>query len=164
MELSSILLSFNCSDNFDWIGYSLDGNTNITITGNKVILVHEVGIHSVILNGIISEGMVIQSDLRYFFTYYQDSPPIQPENLYVIPIFLTSIGIGVIGLLSIVLILSRRKNFMRTSTPVISYAKPQVYENVDSGRDQINFCPFCGAQAMKTYQFCENCGASLKNL
>ncbi|MCJ7650734.1 MAG: hypothetical protein MUP85_19155, partial [Candidatus Lokiarchaeota archaeon] len=157
-----LLLSFNYSDNFDWIGYSLDGTPNITIMGNKVIPLPENGMHSIILNGITSEGMVIQSELRLFTIFIQD-PPI-PDYSDLIPIFLTSIVLGIIALLGITLLLIRRKMFSRTSSIIISPAESRIVENIDSRRDQINFCPFCGAPIQKPYQFCAYCGASFKDI
>ncbi|MBY9003766.1 MAG: zinc ribbon domain-containing protein, partial [Candidatus Lokiarchaeota archaeon] len=153
---------FNYSDNFNWIGYSLDGNPNITITGNKVILVPEIGIHSIILNGITSEGMVIQSELRLFTIFIQDPPIIDYPGL--IPIFLTSIVLGIIALLGITLLLIRRKMFSRTSSIIISPAESRIVENIDSRRDQINFCPICGAKADNINQYCAYCGASFKDI
>jgi len=158
-----LLLSFNQSDNFEWIGYSLDGNPDITIAGNKVIPIPENGIHSVIFNGITTEGMVIQSELRYFITNIQ-SPPTQPENPNLIPIFLTSLGIGIVALLSITFFLLRRKKSPRTSIIMPYQIEAQVNENIDSKSDQPNFCPFCGSRIEMPSRFCAICGASLKNL
>ena len=157
-----LLLSYDTNTNLNWTGYSLDGSPNITITGNKVIPFPEIGIHSIILNGITSNGVLIKSEIRYFtiFSIIQD-PPILPENPDLIPIILTSIGIGIIILLGITLILFRRKISSRTRSTVISRKKSQSDEA--SGSDQFKICPLCHTQIKKTDLFCEYCGVSLKN-
>ena len=160
-----LLLSYSNNTNFDWIGYSLDGSSNITITGNKVIPFPEIGQHSIILNGITSIGMLTKSDLRYFTIGIQNPPipPDAPSPFPIIPIILTSIGIGVILMLSITIFVFRRRIFSRTSSTIISHRKSQLEENVYTGSDQFKVCPFCGTQVKKTNQFCRYCGASLKN-
>ena len=160
-----LLLKYANNTNFDWIGYSLDASSNITITGNKVIPFPEIGPHSIILNGITSIGMLIKSELRYFTIGIQNPPipPDAPSPFPIIPIILTSIGIGVILMLSITIFVFRRRIFSRTSSTIISHRKSQLEENVYSGSDQFKVCPFCGTQVKKTNQFCRYCGASLKN-
>ena len=61
-----ILLSFNNNTNLDWIGYSLDGQTNITIKGNITFPVPLDGIHSIQVFGNDSIGNYYKSDIRYF--------------------------------------------------------------------------------------------------
>ena len=160
-----LLLSYSNNTNMEWVGYSLDGSPNITITGNKVIPFPEIGIHSLILNGITSIGMSTKSELRYFTISTQD-PPIPPEipsPFPIIPIILASIGIGIIALLSITIILLRRRIPRRTSSTIISREKSQLDEDIASGSDQFKVCPFCRTQIKKTNQFCTYCGASLKD-
>ena len=61
-----ILLSFENSTAFDWMGYSLDGQANITILGNTTISLPNDGMHSIRLFGRDSLGDIYHSDLRYF--------------------------------------------------------------------------------------------------
>jgi hypothetical protein len=107
-----LLISYTNNTNFDWIGYSLDGSSNITITEIKVIPLPENGIHSIVLNGITSTGTSIQSDVRYFTINFQEPPlpPKIPEPLNFVPIILNSMGIGIIFLLSITLFLFINNN------------------------------------------------------
>ena len=157
-----LLLSYTNTTNLNWIGYSLDGSPNITITGNKVIPFPENGVHSIILNGITSNGVLIKSELRSFTILLQD-PYIPPENPYMFLIVYASIGIAIITLLSIALFLFRRRIHSRTSSTIISYEKPQLDENVKIGSDLFKVCPLCHAQIKRTDQFCVFCGKSLKN-
>ncbi|GAJ01249.1 unnamed protein product, partial [marine sediment metagenome] len=61
-----LLLSFDNSTNFDWIGYSLDGQANKTILGNTTIPMPEDGSHYIQISGYSSLGTTYQSDIRYF--------------------------------------------------------------------------------------------------
>ena len=157
-----LLLSYTNTTNLNWLSYSLDGNPNITITGNKVIPFPENGVHSIVLNGNTSNGVLIKSDLRIFSIFLQD-PYMPPENPYMIIIIFASIGTGIIALLSIAIFLFRRRIPSRTSSIIISHEKPQLDERIDSGSDQFKFCPLCQAQIKKIDQFCVFCGTSLKN-
>jgi hypothetical protein len=62
-----LLLSFT-PDNFDWMAYSLDNNSNRTISGNTTISMPEDGIHSIRVFGINSTGgfYEYESDIIYF--------------------------------------------------------------------------------------------------
>ncbi|MEJ2251050.1 MAG: hypothetical protein P8Y97_15535, partial [Candidatus Lokiarchaeota archaeon] len=68
-----ILLDFNCSFEWNWIGYSLDGQTIQSIDGDLVLETPAVGIHSLQLYANDSYGKMISSDLR-FFTILLASP------------------------------------------------------------------------------------------
>ncbi|MEJ2249301.1 MAG: hypothetical protein P8Y97_06530, partial [Candidatus Lokiarchaeota archaeon] len=68
-----ILLDFNCSFKWNWIGYSLDGQTNKSIDGDLVLEMPAVGIHSLQLFANDSYGKMISSRLR-FFTILPASP------------------------------------------------------------------------------------------
>ncbi len=75
-----LLISFENSIPMDWIGYSLDGQNNKTILGDKTIPYPEEGSHTLKLFGNDSLGNIYQSDLRYF----KISPIniLTPENKY----------------------------------------------------------------------------------
>ncbi len=64
-----LLLSFTNSTMLDWIGYSLDSQSNKTIFGNTTIPMPEEGIHSIQVFGEIL-GTTYQSDKRYFTLDY----------------------------------------------------------------------------------------------
>jgi hypothetical protein len=159
----ALLLNYDTSGNQNWYkiwmgsgfdatpGICMDSQSNIYIVGYSDT--DSVGGYDVLL-------------IKYKNTPGPEipDPPIPPENPYLIPIILTSLGVGIILLLSITLILFRRKIFGRTSSTIISHRKSQLDEDVDFGSYQFNFCPFCGTHLKKTYQYCVNCGASLKNI
>jgi hypothetical protein len=157
-----LLLSYTNTTNLVWIGYSLDGSPNITITGNKVILFPENGMHSIILYGITSNSILIKSEPRDFAILFQD-PYIPLENPYIVLITFVGIGTGIIILLGIAIFLFRRRIPSRTSSTIISHKKPQLDENADSGSDRFKACPLCHTQIKATDQFCEYCGTSLKS-
>lgn len=61
-----LLLNFESSVNLDWIGYSLDGQSNETILGNTTIPIPSDGPHTLKVFGNDSLGTNYQSDLRHF--------------------------------------------------------------------------------------------------
>ncbi|MFX0027136.1 MAG: hypothetical protein ACFE8M_12050 [Candidatus Hermodarchaeota archaeon] len=73
-----LLLSFNSGTTLDWIGHSLDGQTNKTILGNTTIPIPEKGAHHIQISGNNTVGVLYQSDIRYFSV--QDITIITPEN------------------------------------------------------------------------------------
>ncbi|KKM78750.1 hypothetical protein LCGC14_1356850 [marine sediment metagenome] len=61
-----LLLSYENSTNLEWQGYSLDGQTNITILGNTTIPMPADGPHSIQVFGNDSLGVIYESPIRYF--------------------------------------------------------------------------------------------------
>jgi hypothetical protein len=61
-----LMFNFNNYTNLDWIGYSLDGQTNITIYGNTTIPVPQDGSHTIQLFANNSLGTNFESNLLYF--------------------------------------------------------------------------------------------------
>jgi hypothetical protein len=57
-----LLLSYSSDSIMEWVGYSLDKQNNITITGNKTIPMPSEGVHSIQIfsNDIILEHMVLR--------------------------------------------------------------------------------------------------------
>ena len=63
-----LLLGYNTNTDFNWTAYSLDGQANQTILGNKTIPMPSDGLHSIQVFGNDSMGTVYESDMRYFTT------------------------------------------------------------------------------------------------
>jgi hypothetical protein len=61
-----LLLSYQNSISLDWQGYSLDGQANITILGNKTIPMPSDGLHSIKVFGNASMGTMYESQVNYF--------------------------------------------------------------------------------------------------
>jgi hypothetical protein len=84
-----INLIFTLSEEASWIGYSIDGGINRTITGNTTITVAE-GRHSLIIYANDTTGQMGFSDIIYFavdksppvasFTYYPEKP--EPKMVF----------------------------------------------------------------------------------
>lgn len=73
-----LLLSFNHIDNLTWMGYSLDGQSNQTITENKVIKRPAAGSHTIQVFGNDSLGNKYESNLVSFTT--KDLEILTPES------------------------------------------------------------------------------------
>jgi parallel beta-helix repeat protein len=61
-----LLLSYENTTNLDWEGYSLDGQTNVTIYGNKTIPFLNHGLHSIQVSGNGTSGTMYKTKIRYF--------------------------------------------------------------------------------------------------
>jgi hypothetical protein len=61
-----LLLSYETDETLDWVGYSLDGQSNQTILGNTTIPMPYDGSHSIQVFGNDSLGNIYQSNIRYF--------------------------------------------------------------------------------------------------
>ncbi len=61
-----LLLSFDNATNLDWMGYSLDSQSNKTILGNTTIPMPLSGLHTIQVFGNSTFGMIGQSQLKYF--------------------------------------------------------------------------------------------------
>ncbi|MFX1257866.1 MAG: hypothetical protein ACFFAN_08410 [Promethearchaeota archaeon] len=61
-----LLLSFENSTTLDWMGYSLDGQANVTIYGNTTISMPNEGPHTIQVFGNDIFGTMHQSDIRSF--------------------------------------------------------------------------------------------------
>jgi PKD repeat protein len=70
---STVNLNFTLTEPAAWIGYSLDGNANVTITGSMNISVSE-GQHSIVIYANDSAGRTGASDIVYFTV--DTSPPV----------------------------------------------------------------------------------------
>jgi hypothetical protein len=165
--LEGLLISYTTDYELDWIGYSLDGNADIEIIGDKVISVPESGTHSIRLSGVTIDGLEVHSDLRYFTTYIE-SPSDLPENPNSIIMIQMGIIIGLVGLIGVIIgviiIVNRRKSPSPSHPITISHENPQLEEKPILRRDHYRFCPFCGSTIKKTYRYCIECGTSLKDI
>ncbi|MHA1931361.1 MAG: hypothetical protein ACW96X_02410 [Promethearchaeota archaeon] len=61
-----LLLSYENSNNLEWKGYSLDGQTNKTILGNTTIPMPSLGHHTIQVFGNSSLGFYYESEVRHF--------------------------------------------------------------------------------------------------
>ena len=61
-----LLLSYENGTNLEWTGYSLDGQSNVTISGNKTIPIPEDGHHTIQLFGNESLGSIYESEIKHF--------------------------------------------------------------------------------------------------
>jgi len=85
--VNEVPLTFTVSEPTSWIGYSLDGQANITIAGNTTLTGLSDGMHSLIVYASDIAGNVGYSDIVYFTiqtTPIDTTPPsisiLSPEN------------------------------------------------------------------------------------
>jgi parallel beta-helix repeat protein len=74
-ESSTVPLNFTINEPKSWIGYSLDGQANITITGNTTLSGLSDGSHSIIVYARDDAGNTGVSDIVYFTIDISESEP-----------------------------------------------------------------------------------------
>jgi hypothetical protein len=72
---SSVSLSFTVDESTSWMGYSLDGQANVTITGNTTLSGLSDGSHSLIVYSKDIAGNTGASEIIYFSTKTQETEP-----------------------------------------------------------------------------------------
>jgi len=63
---TSISLTFTVNDSTSWIGYSLDGKVNITMTGNTTLTDLSYGVHNIIVYANDTAGNMVSSGKIFF--------------------------------------------------------------------------------------------------
>jgi len=86
-----VSLTFIVSESTSWIGYSLDGQANMTITGNKTLSDLSEELHSLIVYANDTAGNMGASEMVYFTIEIQQEEPFPTWIIAVIVI------IGVVG-------------------------------------------------------------------
>ena len=95
---STVSLEFCVSTLFSWVGYSLDGNDNVTVTGNTTLTGLSEGTHKIVVYATDEFGQTGKSHIRYF-TIDTSSPSAPSSNS-----FPTTLVIAIIVLVSVVTI------------------------------------------------------------
>jgi len=76
--VADVLLMFSVSEPTSWIGYSLDGQSNVTITGNTILTGLSDGYHSLIVYAMDTAGNTGASVPVYFTIKTQQSESLSP--------------------------------------------------------------------------------------
>jgi len=74
-DVTSIPLNFTVSEATSWIGYSLDGAANVTITGDTLLTGLSLGSHNIIVYANDTDGNMGASD-RVYFKIAEEAPPV----------------------------------------------------------------------------------------
>jgi hypothetical protein len=74
-DTTGIPLNFTVNEPVSWIAYSLDGQTNVTITGNTTITGLPYGHHSLVVYATDTDGNTGASETVYFSIETQPSEP-----------------------------------------------------------------------------------------
>ncbi len=74
-DVTSIPLKFTVNETTSWIGYSLDGAANVTITGDATLTDLSIGSHDIIVYANDTEGNMGVSS-RVYFTIAEEAPPV----------------------------------------------------------------------------------------
>jgi parallel beta-helix repeat protein len=81
--VSDVPLTFTINETASWMGYSLDGQANVTITGNTTLTSLSEGVHSIVVSANDTAGNMGTSGILYFTT--DTTPPhltiLSPQNV-----------------------------------------------------------------------------------
>ncbi len=89
-----LLLNFTNTTSLNWIGYSLNEQTNRTVLGNTTIALQGNGKYSIQLFGTDSIGSIYKSDITYF-SFNTSYSEIEKTDIPIIPIFIILSVVGV---------------------------------------------------------------------
>ncbi len=102
----SYFLSFTMSKPASWIGYSLDGGENVTVTGNTTLTGLPSGLHNVTVYAKDAFGNEAASKT---ITFNVDLPPQPPDPLPVLPIAAATVVVAVIIVAAGLLLYNRKR-------------------------------------------------------
>jgi ABC-type transport system substrate-binding protein len=82
-DVTNVSLIFTVSEPAEWIGYSLDGAANVTITEDTTLTDLSLGLHDIIVYANDTDGNMGASN-RVYFTIAEEAPPViiilSPDN------------------------------------------------------------------------------------
>jgi hypothetical protein len=158
-----LLLSYTNSSTLEWMGYSLDNQANITITGNTVIPMPENGLHSIQVYGRSTLGYYYASNLVNFTVDISEPPPPPPGDDDFILIFIL---IGVFSMVGLTIAIVVYKRFHTSSIKPKPVKEPKPRKKPKKKKGSIImeeiFCPFCGTSITPQHKFCTYCGSDLR--
>jgi hypothetical protein len=99
--LNDILLTFTVSEQAEWMGYSLDGQTNVTISGNTTLSQLFYGLHNLIVYAEDKAGHFGISE-NIYFSIVEENPDFPNNEIpefpswIILPLFLVAILFGII--------------------------------------------------------------------
>ncbi|MFX0073243.1 MAG: zinc ribbon domain-containing protein, partial [Candidatus Hermodarchaeota archaeon] len=185
-----LLLSFENSTILDWMGYSLDGQTNRTILGNITIPIPGNGFHYIQIFANDTFGTLYESDIVYFTVNIADGIPSLPgggnggnggsggggsdaELTQFLIISVIILSIALIATFSYIVRLKSRKKSKRDERyppKLKKKKKPKAKKQRKKKKSDkviekgFILCPYCFNKTPSTAEFCSYCGTSLKDI
>ncbi|MEA2089730.1 MAG: ABC transporter substrate-binding protein, partial [Thermoproteota archaeon] len=92
-DTTDVELIFTINEATDWIGYSLDGAANITITGDTTLTDLSLGSHNIIVYANDTDGYMSSSDILYFTV--EEAPPPEINWPLIVGVAVICIVVGV---------------------------------------------------------------------
>jgi parallel beta-helix repeat protein len=123
--VSNVSLTFTVNNPTSWIGYSLDGQTNVTISENTTLTGLSAGLHNITLYANDADGKTATSQTVYFTISIQA----QPGEPFPFPLtwIVAAAVIAVCGVaITLGLVIYRRR---RTTLPAIKQRKSSGKKN-----------------------------------
>jgi parallel beta-helix repeat protein len=111
--INNVSLTFTISENASWMGYSLDGQANVTITGNATLTGLAAGSHNIIVYAEDDDGNIGASERVYFTIEVVSEPNLQVEPFPLIWI-ITAIAVIAIAASSSAYFIKVKKTLKKT--------------------------------------------------
>lgn len=122
-SVNNVSLTFTISEPASWIGYSLDGQTNVTITGNTTLTGLSSGSHSLIVYARDFAGNIGASEKIYFTIEVVSGPTPQIE---LFPITLIAIGEAVDVAITLGVVIYKRKGKTNASPALFKFQRENL--------------------------------------
>ena len=181
-----LLLSFENGTVLDWVGYSLDGQSNRTILGNTTIPMPENGFHYIQIFANDTFGTLYTSDIVYFTVAVESEAPIISDGgnggkggngteTDFTPFLITLViilSIALIATFVYVKHLNNRKKAVKDERhPPKSKKekKPKVKKQKKKKKSRkiveegFISCPYCFNKTPSSAEYCSYCGTNLKD-
>jgi len=151
-------LTFTVSEPTSWIGYSLDGRTNVTIDGNTTLSGLSTGSHWLVVYVNDTDGKTGTSKTIHFTVAQQPEPfPIT---------WIVAAAVIAIGAATFVVYFKKikkppRKVSAKPSTPPVTKEVPRPKEAIPKTRKAI-YCIHCGEELPPYAGYCRKCGKKVE--
>ncbi len=106
-NVSAVPLEFSVDKNVSWLGYSLDGKENVTVTGNFTLTDLQNGLHSLIIYANDTNGNMGVSQT---FSFTVAAPKLESDAFPMVPFVVISVVVAVVVAVAAVVYLEKRKS------------------------------------------------------
>jgi parallel beta-helix repeat protein len=157
--VNHVSLAFASSEPTSWIGYSLDGQANVTIAGNTTLSRLSTGSHWLVVYANDTDGKTGSSETIYF-TVGQQSEPFPITWIVGAAIIIAISGTAFLVYFKKIKKTTRK---VRAQLPLPSAKKevPRPKKAIPTTRKTI-YCIFCGEELPPHAVYCRKCGKKIE--
>jgi hypothetical protein len=157
-------LTFTVSEPTSWIGYSLDGQANVTIAGNTILSELSIGSHRLVVYAKDTDGKTGISETIHFIIS-QQSEPQQSEPFPITWIVAAATLIAIGGAAFLVYFKKIKKTTQKVHAqpppPPVTKKVLRPKKAIPKTRKAI-YCIHCGEELPSHALYCRKCGKKLE--